>query len=382
MSGNRLPELPDISFVDSLSVEDLKTTMVNNYLAKYEEVTGSRTTLEADNPIRLMLYACALPIFQAFQLVDRAGKQNLLKYSYGNFLDNIGALKGVKRLGAKPSTVDVRFYLSQARNEVLTIPADTRVSTGDFTCYWSTTEDIVVPVGTTNVKAKLTCTEPGEKSNGFLAGEINVLVDQLPYIDSVENVSVSVGGAEIESDDSLAERIYLAPSSYSVAGPADAYIYHAKTFNSDISDIEILTDSSATVYITILMTNGRVPTFDEIKALQTFFDEGNVKPLTDRVIVQGATTLNYQINCNYYISSDSRNQESIIKAKVAKAVDDYVLEQSSKIAKDINPSLLIQKMMNAGASRVEILDPFKFFTVPASNVASLVKKTVVYKGVE
>ena len=83
MSGNRLPELPDISFVDSLSVEDLKTTMVNNYLAKYEEVTGSRTTLEADNPIRLMLYACALPIFQAFQLVDRAGKQNLLKYSYG-----------------------------------------------------------------------------------------------------------------------------------------------------------------------------------------------------------------------------------------------------------------------------------------------------------
>ena len=191
MSGNRLPELPDISFVDSLSVENLKTTMVNNYLSKYEEVTGSKITLEADNPIRLMLYACALPIFQAFQLVDRAGKQNLLKYSYENFLDNIGALKGVKRLGAKPSTVDVRFYLSQARNEILTIPADTRVSTGDFTCYWSTTEDIVVPIGTTNVKAKLTCTEPGEKSNGFLAGEINVLVDQLPYIDSVENVSDS-----------------------------------------------------------------------------------------------------------------------------------------------------------------------------------------------
>ena len=68
------------------------------------------------------------------------------------------------------------------------------------------------------------CTENGVGGNELLPGQVNVLVDLIPYVESVSNTTKTSGGADLESDESLAERIFLAPSGYSVAGPDDAYI--------------------------------------------------------------------------------------------------------------------------------------------------------------
>ena len=59
----------------------------------------------------------------------------------------------------------------------------------------------------------------------YAAGELNILVDPVGFIAAVRNTESSTGGTDVESDSNLAERVFLAPSSYSTAGPDDAYEY-------------------------------------------------------------------------------------------------------------------------------------------------------------
>lgn len=60
---------------------------------------------------------------------------------------------------------------------------------------------------------------------------------------------------DIESDDSLAERIYIAPSKYSVAGPEESYRYWVKTFNSSVTDVYIDSENPTEVLIEFIMND-------------------------------------------------------------------------------------------------------------------------------
>lgn len=121
---------PDISFIEHKSVEDVRAEMVADFEAFMTEAEGRPVRLDRSSVHRMILYAAAAQIYQAMQYVDRAGKQNLLKYSYDKFLDNLALLKGVVRLPAARSSTTLRFTLSASRESAVGIPAGTRVSDG------------------------------------------------------------------------------------------------------------------------------------------------------------------------------------------------------------------------------------------------------------
>ena len=77
--------------------------------------------------------------------------------------------------------------------------------------------------------------------------------------------------------------------------------------------------------------------------------------------------------------------EYVIDAKdyteVAAAVDDYILWQKSKIGRDINPSELTRRMVNAGAKRVAITHP-AFAAAGQYEVAVCGTRSVTYGGLE
>lgn len=52
----------------------------------------------------------------------------------------------------------------------------------------------------------------GQNCNGLVPGQISQLVDPLPYIVSSVNSSLTMAGADVESDDRLRERIRIAPN--------------------------------------------------------------------------------------------------------------------------------------------------------------------------
>ena len=106
-------DLPEVSFIDNDTLEAMKTRMVANFESEWKRITGQEITLSPSDPNRIMLYAIALELYQDEQYIDRAGKQDLIKYSYGEFLDNLGAGRGVTRKQPAPAETTLRFTLSE-----------------------------------------------------------------------------------------------------------------------------------------------------------------------------------------------------------------------------------------------------------------------------
>ena len=217
-------DLPDVSFIEDDTLAAIMQRLVSNYEKKYKEVTGQTVSLGAADPARIQLYAIALDLYQIEQYVDRAGKQDLLKYSYGAFLDNLAGGRGVHRQQAAAARTTLRFTFSDPRDYTLTIPEGTRVTNGDGV-YFKTEAYSEAAAGAAYIDVEAVCTAQGVKGNNFLPGQINLLVDPLPYVEKVENITTTEGGTDLEDDRSLAERTFLAPSGYSTAGPSDAFVY-------------------------------------------------------------------------------------------------------------------------------------------------------------
>lgn len=60
-------KFPDISFIKDAKVEEVLSRMINDYQDKYKEITGKEISLAKADPYRLIIYACALQIYQAMQ---------------------------------------------------------------------------------------------------------------------------------------------------------------------------------------------------------------------------------------------------------------------------------------------------------------------------
>lgn len=371
---------PDISFIENMTLESLQEQMIADFIEKYKEETGQELTLGLADPNRLVLYSAALQIYQGMQYIDNAGKQSFLKYSYSGFLENLGALKEIQRNPGNPATAIERFTVSAVQNNAISIPMGTRVTAGD-NVYFYTVEDAEIPAGAEYIDIQVECTEAGTGANGYEAGKINILVDSINYIGSVANTTKSEGGAEEESDEQLADRIYLAPSSYSTAGPDDAYEYWVKTCNPSITDVKVQSPSDGVVEIRFIMQDGTIPGEATLQEVGTFLQNEKIRPLTDKVEVKAPVAQNYAINLTYYIAESDKNQASAIQQNVNSAVDAYKMWQCEKIGRDINPSYLMRLIMNAGAKRAVIASP-EFAVVPTENIALCTTVTVTYGGVE
>ncbi len=373
-------DLPDVSFIDNDTLANMMERLVNNYEKRYEEITGKPVSLGAADPMRIALYAIALDLYQTEQYVDRAGKQDLLKYSYGEFLDNLAGNRGVTRSQPTAAKTTIRFTLSETNTYAISIPAGTKVTNGNG-IYFQTDRYAEIPAGSEYADVNAVCTINGTQGNALLPGQVNVLVNPLPYIKSVENTTESEGGAELETDESLAERVYLVPSSYSVAGPDAAYIYWAKTYNANIGSVKPTSPMPGEAVIYVLMKDGTMPGTETLKGLEQYLSQNKIRPMTDLVSVKAPTAVNFNLKLTYYINRSDLPSAITIQQEVEKAVDEYIKWQTTVIGRDINPDELRKRIRSAGAKRAEIISP-AFTVVGDEAVAQLVSKEADYGGLE
>lgn len=378
---NAIKNLPDISFIDNKTIDQVRQEMVADYESFISGATGQTVTLERSSVHRMELYAAAAQIYQSMQYIDRQGKQNILKYSYSDFLDNLAIFKGVTRNPATAATTTLRFTLSAERDTATGIPQGTRVSTAG-SIYFATDVYAEIPAGSTTVDVPATCTVAGTDGNGFAAGELATIVDPIPYVASVTNTTATEGGAEIESDDDLAERVFLAPGAYSTAGPEDGYLYHAKAYSAAIGDVVATSNQAAgTVDIVFIMADGSTPGEEMIEGLEGYLQGKTIRPMTDLVRVAAPQEVQYTINLTYYINRSDSAQAVTIQQQVAAAVEQYKTWQRA-IGRDINPSQLVRMVMDAGAKRVTVTAP-TYTTVDATKVSALQGEAVIsYGGLE
>lgn len=372
---------PDVSFIDNKTIDDVRGDMVADFEAFMTEASGSRVSLGRASVHRMILYSAAAQIYQAMQYIDRAGKQSLLKYSYSEFLDNLALLKGVTREPAKAATTTIRFTASATRTLATPIPAGTRISSSG-SVYFQTTEYAEIPAGDLTVDVPAECTVTGKDGNGLAIGEVSTIVDPIPYITSATNLTATEGGADVEDDATLAERVYLAPGAYSTAGPEDGYLYHAKAYNAAIGDVVATSNQEAgQVDIVFIMADGSTPGSSMISGLQAYLSGKTIRPMTDKLTVSAPEEIAYNIELTYYINRSDSARAVAIQAAVAQAVEDYKAWQRT-IGRDVNPSQLAAMVMEAGAKRVTVTAP-TFATVAATKVAALSgSASVTYGGLE
>ena len=371
---------PDISFIDDTTIDEVLTQMIKDFQEKYKEVTGKEVVLASANPYRLIMYACAMQIYQAMQYADYAGKMGFLKYANGEYLDNLAALHGVRRKKAEAATTILRFSTDKEMESAVGIPAGTRVTNGNE-IYFATNEYAEIGAGCISAEVSATCTENGKKGNGLEAGELQILVNILPYISAVSNIEKTGGGTDEEDDDNLKERIYFSTGSHSVAGPEAAYAYWTKSVSPLIRDVSVVSPSPGEVHVYFICEGGELPDDILLEKVKAVTANDNIRPLTDRVSVLAPDTADYNIEFTYYIAGSDKSSAVKIQENVHTAVRLYQEWQSEKIGRDINPSCLVQKIMAAGAKRVIVKTP-EFAAVSTTSIARCRGVSIVYGGLE
>lgn len=374
-------DLPDISFIEYKTMDDVKANMVADYEAYMTEATGKPYTLPRVSRDRFKLYAAAAQIYQAMKYVDIKGKMDTVKYSVGDFLDLLGAFRcGATRNQAAAAVTTIRFTLSAARASVTAIPQGTRIAAGQL--FFETSVYTEIPAGDLTADIPATCMTAGETGNGLAPGELKTLVDPVPYVQSVENTSTSSGGADRESDESFAARIFIAPGKYSTAGSRNGYEYHVQDYSSAIGGVHVSSDQAAgTVDIVFVMADGSLPSAETISAMSQHMSAETLRPMNDLVTVRAPAEVKYTVSLTYYINQSDNNRAVAIQQAVSAAVDSYVAWQR-KIGRDINPSKLLALVMGAGAKRAQITAPI-FTAIPADSIAAIDgAASITYGGLE
>lgn len=370
---SNLKSLPEIIFVDA-SAEEVENSIIKTY-----EAAAGRTLGKAD-PVRLFLLTIANAVVLLKHEINYTGKQNLLRYASGINLDHIGALMGCERTPASPAVTTIKITLSGTLNINTSIPSGTRFTAGD-NVFFALDELLVIPAGETEAECQATCTESGIVGNGYLPGQIRTLVDPIAYVKSIENVTTSDGGAEIEDDENYREDIHKAPESFSTAGPTGAYEYWATRASERIIDVSVISPEPGVVEVRPLLENGEIPGQQILTLVESTLNNRSIRPLTDKVNVLAPTAEKYDINLTYYIDKSNTQYSGIIQTAVNNAIEDFIKWQCGKLARDINPSELISRVVTAGAKRVEVVKP-TFKVLNGKNVAKIQSKTISFGGFE
>ena len=319
--------------------------------------------------------------------IDFTGKQNLLFYAEGDYLDHLGFLLDIERNEAKNSLTTLRFTLASVQPSNIIIPLNTKVSDGNYT--FQTTEVTQIVAGQLTVDVGAESVISGDETNNISIDRINQFIDVIPYVEKVSNLTDTSGGANTESDDSYKKRIALAPSSFSVAGPYESYKFWALTANQNIIDVAVVNKEERTqdvqyagvVEVYPLIKNGQPATVEILGQVLEILSNKKVRPLTDKVETLAPIQVDYTIDLKYYIHTDDGANANIIQSKVSNAVQDFIKWQYEKLGRDINPSELTRLIVNAGAKRVDIISPI-FTALDEFEIGNNINVNIVFDGFE
>ncbi len=310
--------------------------------------------------------------------IQDAAEQNLVMYARYPMLDHLGLLVDTTRLQALPSLTTLQFNLLSPQLQNVLIPSGTQVGTTDGNYIFTTTQDLTISAGLTSGQISAQATVECSTANGYQIGDISVLINSIPYVTSVTNTTVSAGGADIEPDDRLRERIIESPEHFSVAGPVGAYHYWAMTANQNIIDASVISPSPGVVNVYPLMNTG-IPSTDVINSVLAVLSSDSVRPLTDLVQVLPPTEVNFQINASVTLFSTADSET--VQTEVNTALSSYASVMSSQLGKDIVVSQIIGVIMGvSGVYDVTLISPMTDVVLSNSQWANCTGITVNIVG--
>lgn len=156
-----------------------------------------------------------------------------------------------------------------------------------------------------------------------------------------------------ESDDSLRERAQMAWEGLSTAGPRNSYIFHARAADGRVADATAESPSPAVAVVTVqsLLGDGTA-TADLLALVNTYLSDEDRRPVADRLLVQGAEILNYQVKAQLFLLSSGPESEPILAAAEQRLLA-YV-HQRRRLGMEVSESALHAALHVEGVRKVEL----------------------------
>lgn len=184
--------------------------------------------------------------------------------------------------------------------------------------------------------------------------------------------------AVMETDAELRRRVLLAPDSFSVAGPASAYVFHALTADARVLDASATSPLPGEVTVSVLARDGDGTAPDDlVEAVAALLEGDEVRPLTDRVTVQPAQIVEFAIDARLTLYPGPDQQLILANADAAL---DALIAQNRRIGRDITLSAIIAALHVAGVQKVELVAPVADVLVDDTQAANLTARTVALAG--
>lgn len=338
----------DINFVN-INAKDTNLKILNDFEELIEE------PLYPGDERRIFLQQQTPVIVGIQHKINDSAKQNLLRYARGEKLDAIGEdLFFTKRLKAEKASCLCKCKLSKPQDSEFIIPKGTRVSP-DGNIFFYVRNDIKIIAGELEGLGILDAEKTGPQYNGFIPGQINLIVDLIPFVETLINTEISAGGSNDESDDRYRERCRLSPEASSTAGPDDAYMAFAKEAHPSVIDAKVISPTPGVVKIIILLEDAVKPSEEILDKVLKSCSRKDRRPLTDKVEVGACEEVEYDINLTYYLDKNHSSQESIYRKRIegdnfdlkTGAIRDYIKWQQSMLENPINPDELRYRIQDA-----------------------------------
>jgi phage-related baseplate assembly protein len=178
---------------------------------------------------------------------------------------------------------------------------------------------------------------------------------------NVERLVVQIGNPSavppipevLESYDSLRERAQMAWEGLSTAGPRNSYIFHARAADGRVADATAESPSPAVVVVTVqsLLGNGTADA-SLLSIVNTYLSDEDRRPVADRLTVQSAAVIPYQVSARLYLKTSGPESEPILAAANQRLLA-YV-HQRRRLGMEVSESAIHAALHVEGVRKVEL----------------------------
>lgn len=368
-------DLPTPSFVnDADGLDTVK--ILNDMIATFESPQYADRTLYPAQVEQLLINLYAYRETLVRNAIQYCGLQNLLAFAAYPMLDYIGQLLGITRLPAQAAQTTLQFTLTAVQTTPTDIPAGAQVGTKDGAFIFATSSDLSIPAGSTVGTVAAACTTAGSGGNGYLAGQVAVLLASLPLVASVANISTTTNGSDGETagtttgDNALRTRIQAAPNNLTTAGPGGQYRSLALDVSASIVDAQVYTynpadpasppPGSVKVFILTGPVSQPAPTPNQagiasgalISTVQAALSPDTVRPICDTVTVAAVTEVDYTITgaITLYANADYAS----VSAGITAAAQQMALAIAGSIQQNLIVSQWVEALKVAGVYDLQL----------------------------
>lgn len=161
--------------------------------------------------------------------------------------------------------------------------------------------------------------------------------------------------AVMESDADFRLRIQQALEGLSVAGSTGAYEYHGRSADGRVADISVISPQPACVTVSVLSREDNGKASEELLAVvRNALNDEDVRPVADRLTVQSASIVDYQIVATLYLYPGPEIEP--VQAVAETRLQAYISAQH-RIGRDIRRSAIFAALHVEGVQRVELAAP-------------------------